>query len=199
MGLLSSHAPPEQKIKGSLVDVDATTKEALDMAQKGWELSDQDFASRFPGMVQTRDANLQTAKDQLAGPSALEQESFLNRGLASSMGAFGSGTDYGSTFQGGGDFGQPSGIGRNTAAADVGTQAENYQDNARNYVQQLIGQNPEREFLPEDFRLQLGLANTDQANQLISAKQQADYMHQVAVQQASQATTQAYAGIFARL
>lgn len=200
MGLLSTYADPEPRIKGRLVDLDATIQKALDISRDSFAKTDERFKALFPGMVETRDANIANARDQLDnGPSARQNEEFINQAIGGSIGAFGSGSDNGAVFRGAGLGGDPNSLGANTAAASIGTQAEGFQDSARKNLQDLIAQNPEREFLPPDLRFQLGLSNVQQAIDLKAAQDQAHQQHLNDVRQAGQADTRTGAGILTRL
>ena len=134
----ASATPPPPKV--SPVNILGTELAAINADTYGYKLSDEDFAKRFPGLVATRDADIKKAYQQLTGPldPALERD-FTSRGLGQAMSAFGGGSENP-------DVTSMGSAGRNTVAASVANQTQGYQDTARNYIEQLTAQNPQRAF-----------------------------------------------------
>jgi hypothetical protein len=149
------------------VDLNATENAATQADITGYSLSDADFASRFPGLVQTRDTALNQAYNELTGPlDPTVQNTFQSRELGNSLSAFGGGSEKANV------TGKGS-IGKNSMAAGFGRDVMSYQDYARNNLENAINANPERAIgLSGSGATNLAIANTtnlNQANQLAYA------------------------------
>jgi hypothetical protein len=191
----SSGSSQPAKVPIYPVDILNTELAGIQADTFGYDFSDKDFASRFPGLVAARDTDITKSYNELTGPLNPEVErSFVEKGLEQSDMAFGAGqeapmslTDKGS-------------IGRNTAATAVAQQTIGYQDAARQNFEQLLAQNPERAFgLNGGDILNLSLLNqSNRVNAINQAKglQQALNQGNAAAGQASRnATTGAVTGI----
>lgn len=167
-----SKAPSPAKVYP--IDINATENSALTADIFGYGLSDKDFASRFPGLVQTRDADIQQSYKNLNSPlDSTVQNSFVTKGLGQSLSAFGGGGEGATGVEG---------IGRNTVASSVAKDTLGYQDNARAYNENLYALNPERGLgLSGEDASNLAIANT---GNLSAANQQA-YAAKVAQQNAN--------------
>ncbi len=144
----------------------------------GYNLSDQDFVSRFPGLVSQRNSTITDAFKQLTGPlDPTVQNSFANSSTANTLESFGGGT---------GSIGTKGSAARNAIGAGIVNQTNAKQDYDRQFFEQLIGQNPERTF---------GLGGGDQVNLLISnilganQNRYAGYASNVSTSNASSAAT----------
>lgn len=163
-------APPPPKVFP--VDILATENAALAADKFGYNLSDADFAKRFPGLVASRNADMQAAYKEMTGPLAAPvQNQFVTTGLEQAQSAFGGGSEAPNI------TGKGS-IGRNTVGASVGQQTQTYQDTARNYMDTLLSQNPQRAFGLSGGDL-LNLAILNQGNLAQANQEAAGYASQV--------------------
>lgn len=146
------------------IDIPGTLNAANQLGIYQWNLSQDQWAAQYPGMVNAQNEEMQRAYDALTGPLDPELErAFNDTGISQALSAFGGGReDAGVTNTGS--------IGRNTIAASVANQTQNYQDYVRDWISQLMSQYP--------YPAQLGgsaaatLAGTNLQN-LISAQYQA--------------------------
>lgn len=154
------------------VNLLATEQAGIAADKYGYNLSDADFASRFPGLVASRDADMKKAYEEMTGPLAPEVENqFVSSGVGKSMSAFGGGSEMGPY------LGKGS-IGRNTVAASVANDTMSYQDSARDYLQSLQESNPQRAFGLNGADL-LNLSILNQGNQAQANQQAAGIASQV--------------------
>lgn len=124
----------------------------------GYSTADQDFLSRFPGLVMQRQANVRDAASQITGPLAPEVENqFSTDALARSFSSTG-GTGL-SSIGGAGSFN------RGGIAADITQQTQAKQDSDRQYMMQQFADNPARSFtLSPDDVVNIAVGNTMGAN-----------------------------------
>lgn len=129
-------APEPPKFKKA--NIEKTASNALKFDELGWQLSDNDLLARFPGLVATRNANIEDAAKQLTGPldPAVENQ-FTTKGLGDAMSAFGGGQDMA-------DIGSSGSAARGSVAASVAQQTQNKQDADRATFSQLLMENPGR-------------------------------------------------------
>jgi hypothetical protein len=179
-----SNQPPPPKVYP--VNLGNTLQTGIAADQFGYNLSDADFAQRFPGLVSTRDENISTAYNELTGPlDPVVQNEMTTSGLAKSLSAFGAGSEVP-------DVTDQGSIGRNTIGASIAQDTSSYQDSARNYIESLSSDNPQRAFGPSGADL-LSLAILNQGNQAQANQQAAGYASAVGASnaQAKQASTNA--------
>jgi len=159
----ATNQPQPPKI--SPVDILGTYQAGLAADQYGYDLSDADFAKRFPGLVAAREVDMKKAYEEMTGPLAPEvQNSFVSSGLAKSLSAFGGGSEAPNVTGAGS-------IGKNTVGASVANDTQSYQDAARDYFESLQAQNQPRAFGLSGGDL-LNLAILNQGN-VANAEQQA--------------------------
>jgi hypothetical protein len=134
-------APSPPKFKKMNVQQTANDAIAADIAGYNW--SDNDFLSRFPGLVQQRNDQIDNAYNQLNGPlDPTVQNSFVNQGVSQSLGSFGGGDPFATL----GDT--KTGAGANTVAKSVANSVQGKQDADRNYFDGLLASNPQRAIGP---------------------------------------------------
>lgn len=169
-GSSSDSAPPSPTVYP--VNLLATEQAGINADQYGYNLSDADFAARFPGLVASRNKDMESAYKEMTGPLAPEVENqFTTSGLAKAFSAFGGGSELGASTAKGS-------IGRNTVAASVANDTNTYQDAARQYFQSLIEQNPQRAFGLNGGDM-LNLAILNQGNRAQANQQAAGIASQV--------------------
>jgi hypothetical protein len=172
------------------VDLLKTEEAGIKADQFGYNYSDQDFLKRFPGLVAAREADMKKAYDELTGPLDPEvSANFTEQGLAQTFGAFGAGQEA-PMLTGEGT------IGRNTTAASVANQTQGYQDAARQYMEQLQAENPQRAFgLTGGDLLNLSILN--QSNLVNAVNQEKGLQQQLnaANQASSQSSKNALIGV----
>lgn len=142
----------------------------------GFGYADDDFLSRFPGLVSSRETNIDKSFQQLTGPlDPTLQNAFVKEGLSKGLSNLG-GSDQ-SGFRAGS-------AGKNQASATVAGRTQDYKDYARNNFSSLLAQNPQRAFgLSGSDAAQLSIANTGNLN----ASNQAQYVSQINQQNATNA------------
>lgn len=152
------------------IDIPNVINQALQYDTAGFDWSDQDFISRFPGLVATRNQQMNDAYRQLTGPLDLTlQQDFTQRAIQQSLGATGGGNASAGLEKGS--------FAKNQASVSFAQQLLNKQDVDRSYFDQLIGNNPQRAFgLSGSDVTNLNIANTGGLN---SSNQQA-YQAQLA-------------------
>jgi hypothetical protein len=118
--------------------------EAVQADQLGYNLSDQDFAKRFPQLVAGRNASMASAESNLAGAP----DPFVNNALkAAGLGDINLGT---------GEFTQARNLGQPIAAKEQRDRA---------YFQRILGDNPQRAFgLNSGDIARIAVANTNGVN-----------------------------------
>lgn len=151
----STPTPP----KFQPINIGTTEQQALGADQTAYNLSDSDFASRFPGLVSGRDAQLTNDYNQLTGPlDPAVQNSFTSQGLAQSLGAFGGGNNMAQV----GNSGTAAG---NTVASSVANSTLNKQNYDRTQFESDLGNNPQRQFgLNGEDIVSMMMANTSGQN-----------------------------------
>lgn len=161
----STPAPP----KFQPIDINSVGNQALQADIMGYNLADADLAKRFPGLVSGRQQQTQDAYNQLTGPlDPTVQNSFVNQGLAQSFGAFGGGNNS-------------AGVGTGTAAGNavatsLANNVQKKQDYDRQYFEQLLGYNPQRQFgLTGEDVTNMAMANTQGQNAYNQQKYAAQY------------------------
>jgi hypothetical protein len=167
----------------------ATEQAGIAADQYGYNLSDADFASRFPGLVASRGTDMATAEKEMTGPLAAPVENaFTSSGLSKAFSAFGGGSEDPNVTGTGS-------IGRKTIGASVANDTMSYQNAARDYFQNLIEQNPQRAFGLSGGDL-LNLSILNQGNLAQANQQAAGIASQVgaAQAQASQSQTNSLIG-----
>jgi len=185
-GSSSSSAPPTPTVYP--VNLLATEQAGINADQYGYNLSDADFAARFPGLVASRSADQEKAFNEMTGPLAPEVENqFTSSGLAKAFSSFGGGSELGA------DTGKGS-IGRNTVATSVANDTMGYQDAARSYFESLLGQNPQRAFGLTGGDL-LNLSILDQGNRAQANQQAAGIASQVGAASAASSSASKNAAI----
>lgn len=139
----------------------------------GFGYADDDFLSRFPGLVSARETNIDKSYQQLTGPlDPTLQNAFVKEGLSKSLSNLGGADQSG--------FSKGS-AGKNQASATVAGRTQDYKDYARNNFSSLLAQNPQRAFgLSGSDAAQLSIANTGNLN----ASNQAQYVNQINQQNA---------------
>lgn len=123
------------------VNIPQAMARALAYDVSGFDWSDQDFLSRFPGLVAQREQQLDDAYQQLTGPlDATVSESFMKQGLQQGLGAFAGGDPMGA-------LGLTEGsAGRNSAATSFANSALEKQTYDRQWFSQLLADNMQRSF-----------------------------------------------------
>lgn len=125
----------------SPVNIQSAMAQALQYDVAGYDWSDREFLSRFPGLVATRNKQLDDAFAQLTGPlDPTVEASFTRTGLTA-----------GSASTGGGDplsaLGMTAGsASRNAASASFANSVLAKQDYDRSYFDSLLSSNPQRAF-----------------------------------------------------
>jgi hypothetical protein len=188
MGLAPEPAKIPAPPKVFPIDIPSAMTAAANATQFGYDLSDSDFTSRFPGLVSTQQADIAQATKDLTTVDPVTESEFVKRGAGQAFGAFGSGSE--------GPINLNTGsIGRNTLATSVAGQTRQFQDNARGYLESLFASNPERQFVSGADAANIAIQNNailNQANQnAYLAKVQQDNANQAA----SNAGTQAAIGL----
>lgn len=123
------------------VNIPEAIAQAISYDVQGYNWSDADFTSRFPGLVQTRNEEIGRAYNELTGPlDPTVESSFTNQGL-----------NQGATALGGGDplsgLGLTAGsAGRNAASVSFANSVMSKEDADRQYFTQLLLDNPQRQF-----------------------------------------------------
>lgn len=151
----STPTPP----KFQPINIGTTEQQALGADQTAYNLSDSDFASRFPGLVSGRDTQLTNDYNQLTGPlDPSVQNSFTSQGLAQSLGAFGGGNNAAQV----GNSGTAAG---NTVASSVANSTINKQNYDRTQFESDLANNPQRQFgLNGEDIVSMMMANTSGQN-----------------------------------
>lgn len=160
------------------INVGQVGDQALAADISGYNFSDADLASRFPGLVAGRNQQVTDAYNQLTGPlDPTVQSSFVNQGLEQSLGSFGGGN-------------QTAGIGKdgtaagNAVATSLANNVQNKQDYDRVNFESTLANNPQRAF---------GLNGEDVLNELMANTQgqnaynQQKYLGQIGASNASSA------------
>ena len=135
---------PNTKVKP--LNINKMEKMAIQADQLGYNLSDEDFARRFPWLVKGREAGIESARSNLAG----ERDPFLYQALnQAGLGDI----DFGT-----GEFKQARNMGQPILAKEARDRA---------YFQRLLADNPQRAFgLNAGDVARIALANTQGANML---------------------------------
>lgn len=119
------------------VDIPNAVAQALQYDVSGFSWSDQDFLSRFPGLVATRDQQNDDAYAQLTGKiDPATQQSFTRNAIEQGLSSTGGGNALAGLQQGS--------AGRNSATVSLANSLLGKQDQDRAYFDQLIGNNPQR-------------------------------------------------------
>lgn len=141
------------------IDINSVGNQALQADITGYNLSDANMAQRFPGLVSGRNQQISNAYNQLTGPlDPTVQNSFVNQGMAQSFGAFGGGNNM----AGIGTSGTAAG---NAVATSLANNVQKKQDYDRQYFEQLLGYNPQRQFgLSGEDVVNMAMANTQGQN-----------------------------------
>lgn len=148
------------------IDIPATEQAAINADTLGLDTSMQDYATRLPGMVQSRDSQLKSDLDALTGPlNPTVQNTFMTGELGNAMSAFGGGSSKPNV------TGKGS-IGRNTIGAGYANDVNSYQDNARQNVLNDLAMFPEPG---------IGLSGSDAANLAISNTTNLNQANQLAL------------------
>lgn len=165
------------------VDPSTLGQQALAADIAGYQMSDADLASRFPGLVSGRNQQMNDAYNQLTGPlDPTVQNQFMSQGLGQAFGAYGGGSN-------------DMGIGTGTAAGhsvatSLANNVQKKQDYDRAYFESLVGLNPQRQFgLSGQDVANVAVANTAGQNAYNQQKYAAQYGNYNA-QQASQSQQQ---------
>lgn len=148
-----------QAPKFNPIDIPATLAQALQFDIQGYQASDQDFASRLPGLVQAKNVDIENAYKQLTGPlDPSVQNAFVTSGIEKGLGVTGAGNAGAGI--------APGTLGSNVAGTTVAKDVLSKQDYDRAYFQSLIESNPERAFgLSGADVANLSIANTGGLNQ----------------------------------
>ena len=122
------------------VDLGSAQANAIAADIRGYDFSDADFASRFPGLVAGRQESISNAYNQLTGPlDPTVETSFVNKGIGESMNAFGGGDpDAG--------IGGSGTASRKAVASSVANSVQGKQDYDRSFFDSMLQSNPERTF-----------------------------------------------------
>lgn len=169
------------------IDIQGTARQARTADQEAYARSDADFASRFPGLVRGESLNLDQTYKNLTGPlDPTIQSSFVDKGVAKSLSAFGGGTPG----VGLGDIGS---AGRNTTAASFANSVLEKQDYDRGAFNNALASNPQRAIGPsgEDAVSWL-IKNTGDQNQINQTNYAGNVQQENAQQAASDANTQGW-------
>lgn len=182
----------------SPIDIPGAIANALNYDTAGYNWSDADFVSRFPGLVATRNQQIDDAYNQLTGPlDPTVENMFTKGGLQAGLNATGSGDPLSGLGMTEGSFG------RNTASTTMANSLLQKQDYDRSYLDQLIANNPERAFgISGQGVTNLSLANVGALNASNQQNYQATLAQIYGTGQANAATGQqitAIANILARL
>lgn len=180
---MSSPSDPPKQPPFQQANIGQLIQDAFSYDTSSYNASDADFASRFPGLVQSRDISLDDAYKQLTGPlDPTVQNQFAKQGLAQSLAVTGSG-NRNAGVQGGALSG-------NTAATSIANNVLAKQDYDRSNFQSLLAQNPERAYGLSGsdvlglYEYNTGIANSNQQtnflNQVNSANADAQYQQQIA-------------------
>lgn len=123
------------------VDIPDAMARALSYDVAGYDWSDNDFLSRFPGLVAQRNQQLDSAYNELTGPlNPTVEGSFLRQGLGQGIASTGSGDPLSG-------LGMTEGsAGRNAASASFANSVLAKQDYDRSFFDQLLAANPQRQF-----------------------------------------------------
>lgn len=143
------------------IDIGKTVAQALEYDTQGFDWSDTDFISRFPGLVATRNQQIDDAYNQLTGPLDPSVQSLFTRGgIQAGLGVVGGGGDPLS------GLGMTKGsFGSNTASATLAKSLLEKQDYDRSNLDMLIGNNPQRAFgISGEGVANLAIANTGGLN-----------------------------------
>lgn len=172
------------------VDALATEQAGINADTYGYNQSDTDFAARFPGLVAGRTGDINQAYKELTGPIAPEvSNQFVESGLAKAFGAFGGGSESANVTS-------PGSIGRKTVAASVANDTQGYQDSARSYFEQLLGQNPPRAFgLSGGDMLNMAILNEGNLSNANTQARQLQDQFNAAQSASSQSGTNALIGV----
>lgn len=159
------------------VNLQDAQRRAIEADTLGYQLSDQDFARRFPGLVSGRQTQLNDAYRSLTGPlDPALQNQFATTGIERALSV----TGQGSSLAG---LGTPGSASRNILATSVATDTMKEQDKSRDYFQSLMESTPQRNFGIDPTNLAIG--NVVGQNAL----QQAQYTGQVQAGNAQQAAS----------
>lgn len=142
----------------------------------GFGYADDDFLSRFPGLVSARETNIDKSYQQLTGPlDPTLQNAFVKEGLSKSLGNIGGASQAGIS---------TGSAAKNQVSSTVANRTQDYKDYARNNFSSLLAQNQPRAFgLSGSDAAQLSIANTGNLN----ASNQAQYVSSVNRQNAENA------------
>lgn len=182
------------------IDIQGAADTAFSTDVTGFGYSDDDFLSRFPGLVSTRETDINKAYQNLTGPlDPTLQNAFVKEGISKSLGNVGSGDIGASLLKGS--------AGQNQTSATVANRTQDYKDYSRDNFSSLLAANPQRSFgLSGSDAAQLSIANTGNLNssnqaQYISQvnKQNAENQADAQNQQAAISTALAVAGIIAAI
>lgn len=178
---------PKSANKTWQIDLGKLIPAAIDADVKAYDLADKDFAARFPGIVAGRQAEIADALQEMKSPNRRAQAGFVDKALESTFGALGGGSE-------GDNVGL--GLGRNSVAASIGSQTQNYQDLQRQNVDRLISLNPERSIgLTSDEALSYQFNNMDALHNAQRERQGLQAQHDQAEASANAAGTSALIGI----
>lgn len=166
----STPKPPEAP-KFNPIDIPGTLAAALQADITGYQASDEDFATRFPGLVAGKSLDINQAYKELTGPlNSTVQNAFTQRALEKGLSITGGGNPLAFV----GDTGTASG---NIASNSIANSVQSKQDYDRSYFNSLIAANPERAFgLSGADVANLSIANTGGLN----ANNQQQYSSQLA-------------------
>lgn len=141
------------------VDIDKTADLATTYANIGYDMTDKDFAARFPGIVGQQAANRKSAVDQLTGPlDPAVQADFVRSSAANALSSFGG--------SGGIGLGEEGSAARGSTAANVNNLITQKEDADRAYAAQQYADNPPRDFgITGEDALNLLIGNTLGKNQ----------------------------------
>ena len=142
------------------INIPETIAQAIDYDVQGFDWSDQDFLARFPGLVATRNQQIEDAYNQLTGPlDSTVEGAFTRTGLTAGLNSVGGGDPLSG-------LGLTEGsAGRNAATTSFVRNVLNKQDADRQYFDLLIGNNPQRGFgISGGDAANLSIANTGGLN-----------------------------------
>jgi hypothetical protein len=165
---LQANVTADSKIKN--LNVNELERLTLGADKLGYDLSDEDFARRFPLLVKGRDYNINSAASNLAG----ERDPFLMQSLNDA--------GLGDVDFGTGEFKQARNLGMPILAKEARDRA---------YFQRLLADNPQRTFgLNSGDVARIALANTQGAN-MLGLGQAQGRINQAIANTASDAASQA--------
>lgn len=165
------------------INIPATLTAANELGVNQWNLSQDNWAQLYPGMVNAQNQEINQAYNALTGPLDPNLEkSFVDTGQGQALSAFGGGSEAP-------DITSTGSIGSNTVAASVAGQTQNYEDYARSWIDQLMADYP--------YPAQLGgsaaasLAGTNLSNELSGLNQARGFQANVNATNAQAANQQA--------